>query len=60
MLKWPAYPLPRLDQKVLSRLADCDDVIRGPLFSLSSGSPKPKSATDLLQQVIKFCFDIDL
>jgi len=27
-----AYPLPRLDQKLLSRLEEYDDVIRGPLF----------------------------
>jgi len=27
---WPAYPFPRLDQKVLLRLTECDDVIRGP------------------------------
>jgi len=29
----------RLDQKCLSRLAEYDDVIRGPLFSLASGPP---------------------
>jgi len=29
---WPAYPLPRLDQKVLSQLAEYDDIIRGPPF----------------------------
>jgi len=32
----------RLDQKFLSRLAEYDDVIRGPLFSLASG-PQPQT-----------------
>jgi len=27
ILGWPAYPLPRLDQKVFSRLAEYDDFI---------------------------------
>jgi len=31
---WPAYPYPRLDQKVLSRLAECDDVIDAPFLAL--------------------------
>jgi len=36
---WPTYLLPTLDQKVLSRLAEYDDVIREPSFSLASGPP---------------------
>jgi len=35
---WSAYLLPRLGQKDLLRLADCNDVIIGSLFSLASGS----------------------
>ena len=38
ILGWSAYPVPRLDQKVLSPLTD-DDVIAGLLFSLASGLP---------------------
>jgi len=39
-----AYPLPRLDQKVLSRLAEYDDIIRGTLSTLP-WAPNPKSTT---------------
>jgi len=39
---WPAYPLHRLDKTSYhsSRLAEYDDAIRRPLFSLTS-SPQP-------------------
>jgi len=43
ILGWP-HPLPKLDQMVLSRLAESDDVIRGPHFSIAS-VPQPKSTT---------------
>jgi len=35
----PGHPLPRLDQKVLSRLAECDDVIKEAFFSLALAHP---------------------
>jgi len=41
ILEWAAYPLSSLDQKVLSRLADCDDIIRGSHFSALSRIPQP-------------------
>jgi len=36
---WPAYPLPRLDQKVLSQLSSMMTSLEGPLFSPASGPP---------------------
>jgi len=39
ILEWSAYLLPRLLQKVLSRLTDCDDVIIEPLFQPCLESP---------------------
>jgi len=38
-LWWSPYSLPRLDQKVLPRFDEYDDVITVPLFSLVSGPP---------------------
>ena len=40
------HALLRLDQKVLSRLAECDDVIWGSFFQPCLGHPNPKSITD--------------
>jgi len=37
--------LPKLDQQLMSQLVEYDDVIRGPLFSLSPGPPNPKTNT---------------
>jgi len=37
--------LPRLDQKFLPRLADYNDVIRGPLFQPCLGPPNAMSTT---------------
>jgi len=45
ILRWPVYPLLRLDEKVLSRLAECDDNIRSP-FQPWLGPPNPKSTTE--------------
>ena len=44
------WPYLRFDQKLLSRLAEYDDVSEGPLFSRASGSPNPKPTTDLDKQ----------
>jgi len=41
ILGWPAYLLPRPEKKVLPRLAEYDDVIRGLLFSLVSPPSQP-------------------
>jgi len=38
---WHTYPPPRLNQKVLSRLAEYDDIIRGPPFQPCLGLPNP-------------------
>jgi len=46
ILGWPAYPLPRLDQKILSQLNEYDHVIGDPLFNLASGPPNPKFTTE--------------
>jgi len=40
-----AYPLARLNQKVLSRLAEYDDVIIGPPFQPCLGPPNSKTTT---------------
>jgi len=40
-LGWSAYPFPRLDQNVLSRLAEYNDYMRGPLFSAFPRTPQP-------------------
>jgi len=43
---WPEYLLPRLDQNVLSQLAEYDDVNRGPPFLALPMAPNPKSTND--------------
>ena len=48
---WPAYPLPRLDQKAISRLSEYDDVTRDP-FSTLPRPPNAKSTTDLSPDII--------
>jgi len=45
ILGWPAYPVPRLDQNVLSRLTEYDDIIIGPPFSALPRPPNLKSIT---------------
>jgi len=40
-LWWPAYPLPSIDQKVLSRLAEYGEVIRWPPFKPCLGPRQP-------------------
>jgi len=53
ILGWPAYPIPRLDRKVLSRLTEYDDVITWPPFTLASGPPNLMFTTDQKRVNIK-------
>ena len=50
---WPTYPLPGLDHKVLSLLAEYDDVVRGPPFQPCLGPPNPESTTAVHKNLIR-------
>jgi len=53
ILGWPAYPLPRVDQNVLSRLTEYDYVIIGPLFSIASSLKSTLSLSLIIDNLSK-------
>jgi len=56
LLGWLAFPFPRLDQKVLSRLVEYSDIIKGSFSALSRPSPTLSPSLHVTEIFLKNIF----